>query len=373
MELRARRGWAIRAMLVLLAGVGVGPAAGLDEVVTRRVVRVQPFTTLSGAVLPSLELGVETYGTLRPAKDNVVLLSHYLAGDGHAAGRLGSASGPVGWWDELVGPGLAIDTDRFFVVSIDLPCGMKVKSPDVTTTGPSTIDPRTGRRYGLGFPALTVRDMVLAQRAILDAMGLGKLVAAIGPSMGGMIALQWAVELPDQVQLVVSASGPMTFTAAERAGQVWAAATVTSDPQWMFGEYADRGADPALGLAAALYGGEGLLLWMNLPQRLATTRELDANHYLWLSELHRRWELGSELGSRAAALRRVRARVVLVGSRDDLYVTPDELRVAARELGAAGVSSRIELVRGRHGHLSVLDDAPLFGPVIAQELAPLAP
>lgn len=374
-----RGGWWIGLLGALLAAT---PASALDEVVTRRAVRVRDVPTLSGQVLPLLELGVETYGRLDATRDNVVLMCHFLAGDGHAAGRLGDAKGPVGWWDELIGPGKAIDTDRFFVVSMDLPCNMKVgKTSWVLTTGPSTVDPRTGRRYGLDFPALSVRDMVRCQRAVLDALGVRRLAAVIGPSMGGMIAWQWAVEFPDYVDLVVAASAPVTFTASQRSGMRSAALAVRSDPQWAFGRYAELGTDPSFGVCMAMRGLSAVVsgptdawtFWLNLPTYLADARRYDANHYLYLIDLHVGWDLGSELGSREAAYRRVRARVLVMGSEDDDFVTPDDLRDVVREASAEGVQARLVFVPGAHRHLSVLEDAALFGPAIAQELARLAP
>lgn len=374
-----RGGWWVLGLLGV--ALGAAPALALDEVVTKRAVRVRDVPTLSGDVLPVLELGVETYGRLNATADNVVLVCHYLAGDGHAAGRLGDASGPVGWWDDLIGPGAAIDTDRLFVVSMDLPCNMNVKSRSVLTTGPSTIDPRTGKPYGLDFPALSVRDMVRCQRAILDALGVRRLVAVVGPSMGGMIAWQWAVEFPDFMDLIVAASAPVTFTPSDRSGMRSAAAAVRSDPQWAFGRYLELGTDPSFGVCMAMRGLSAVVsgptdlwsFWLDLPSYLAEARRYDANHYLALIDLHVGWDLGAALGSRAAAYRRVRARVLVMGSEDDDFVTPAELRAAAREAAAQGVSTRVVLVRGTHGHLSVLDDAALFGPAIAQELGRLAP
>lgn len=376
---RTRGGrWALGLLGVVL---GVAPALALDEVVTRRPVRVRDVPTLAGEVLPLLELGVETYGALNATRDNVVLVCHYLAGDGHAAGRLDDASGPVGWWDELIGPGAAIDTDRFFVVSMDLPCNLKVDSGPVVTTGPSTIDPRTGRPYGLEFPALSVRDMVRCQRAILDAMGVRRLAAVVGPSMGGMIAWQWAVEFPDFMDLIVPVGAPVTFTSSDRSGMRSAGLAVRSDPQWAFGRYRELGTDPAFGVCMAMRGLSAIVggstdlwtFWLNLPTYLADARRYDANHYLYLIDLHVGWDLGAELGSREAALRRVRARALILGSEDDDFVTPADLREVAREARAAGVDGRLVLVRGSHGHLSVLEDAALLGPAIAQELARLAP
>ena len=161
-------------------------------------------------------MAYETYGTLSPRRDNVILVCHALSGDAHAAGlaktppeestrdgfaatdRDGTAGKGLGWWDGMIGPGKAFDTDRFFVVSTNLLGGCR------GTTGPSSIDPATGRPYGPDFPVITVADMVRTERAFLHALGIERLAAVAGGSLGGMQAFEWAILFPDQVDAVVA-------------------------------------------------------------------------------------------------------------------------------------------------------------------------
>src|SRR6266540_3135560 len=175
----------------------------------------QPLELDSGAVLEDVRIAYETYGRLSPARDNVILVCHALSGDAHAAGyaktpppestrdgfgaedRDGTAGRGLGWWDGMIGPGKAFDTDRFYVVSTNLLGGCR------GTTGPSSTDPATGRPYGSDFPVITVADMVRTERAFLDALGIGRLAAVAGGSLGGMQALEWAILYPDRVAAIV--------------------------------------------------------------------------------------------------------------------------------------------------------------------------
>src|ERR671912_680624 len=174
-----------------------------------------PLRLDCGRSLHPIRIAYETYGTLSPARDNVILVCHALSGDAHAAGysrkpagestrdgfraeeRDGSVGRGLGWGDGMIGPGKAFDTDRLFVVSTNLLGGCR------GTTGPSSINPATGRRYGLAFPVITVADMVPAQRAFLDELGIVRLAAVAGGSLGGMQALEWAVLFPAEIDAVV--------------------------------------------------------------------------------------------------------------------------------------------------------------------------
>jgi homoserine O-acetyltransferase len=224
-----------------------------------------------------------------------------------------------------------------------------------------------------------VRDLAWAQRAVLDAMGIGHLRAVIGPSMGGMVALQWAIEYPGQADLVVAVSAPMTFTPAQRAGMLASSMAITSDPSWMFGEYADHGVQPVVGMAMAQQGlatlsqGRLLLFALGWTSYVAQASRYDANHYLWLIDLHQGYALGAEQGGTAAALRRVRARVVLLGSSDDEFITPSSTRADGRALQAASVASRVEIFRGAHGHFSCIEDTAAFAGVLAAEVKRVTP
>ncbi len=206
-----------------------------------------------GRELHPVRVAYETYGTLSPARDNVILVCHALSGDAHAAGvaltpptestrdgfaaedRDGARGKGLGWWDGMIGPGKAFDTDRFFVVSTNLLGGCR------GTTGPSSIDPATGRPYGSDFPVITVADMVRTERAFLDALGIERLAAVAGGSLGGMQALEWAVRYPDQVDAIV----PIASThALQPQGMAWnaiARESILRDAGWQGGHYYGTG------------------------------------------------------------------------------------------------------------------------------------
>jgi homoserine O-acetyltransferase len=207
-------------------------------------VHAQPFTFESGQVLPGFILRYETYGRLNPAGDNAIVICHALSGDHHCAGIHSLTDPKPGWWNNFIGPGKAVDTNRFFVVCSNVLGGCQGSS------GPLSIDPATGRPFGLTFPFVTVRDMVLAQKLLCDHLGLSSLYAVIGGSMGGMQVLQWGIEYPAFVKRMI----PLATTARESAQAIAfnevGRQAIMQDPEWHHGEYA-KGAGPHGGLAIA--------------------------------------------------------------------------------------------------------------------------
>lgn len=363
------------ALALLLLLVALTPVRALDELVQKRSVRLRNFAFVSGQTVPDLQLGYEVYGHGDWRFDPVILVCHYLAGDGHAAGRYARTDPSPGWWDQMIGPGRALDTNRFVVIATDLPCSLKSgKDPRVIAPGPASVDPSTGRRWGLTFPRVTVRDMVRMQKALLDQLGVPRLRAVTGPSLGGMLAWQWAVEYPTYVEQAIPVAGPVTFTALDRQGFLNAGAAVMSDPAWMYGNYYGTGLEPTWGLAHAMYGlsmissGEGWSFYLNLSSYLKHVGRYDPNDYLYMAGLHVDYELGREHGGLDPALRRVQARVSVVGSDDDAFISPDELREATAALTRAGVTNELILFPGTHGHLSVLEDLPVLEGALARAL-----
>ncbi len=225
--------------------VRLGP--GLGEVRTQRIVLFTPEDPLvlaNGARLGPVEVAYETYGTLDAAGTNAVVLCHALTGDAHAAGHHGDPA-RRGWWDALVGPGRAIDTDRWFIVCANLLGGCR------GTTGPSSTDPRTGRAYGLDFPALAVADLVRVQRALLRALGVSRVAAAIGGSLGGMQVLEWALQAPEEVERALVLCASARLSAQNVALSTAAREGILRDPDFQDGRYPGTGRIPAAGLAAA--------------------------------------------------------------------------------------------------------------------------
>ena len=231
-------------------------AGSVGTVETQYLDLPEPVRLDCGRELHPVRVAYETYGTLSPRRDNVILVCHALSGDAHAAGfaktppeestrdgfgaedRDGAARKGLGWWDGMIGPGKAFDTDRFFVVSTNLLGGCR------GTTGPSSIDPATGKPYGPDFPVITVADMVRTERAFLNALGIERLAAVAGGSLGGMQAFEWAILFPDQVDAVVAIASTHALHPQGVAWNAIARAAIMRDPAWQGGHYYGTGAAP---------------------------------------------------------------------------------------------------------------------------------
>ena len=209
----------------------VADSGPLDAVV-KRTFTAYGFRLQSGRVLPEMALAYETYGRLAPDGRNAILITHGGTSSGHAAGKYSPGDGVPGWWDGLIGPGKAIDTNRYFVVASN------VLGSSYGSTAPASIDPATGKRYGPDFPAITMRDIVEAQRVLLSALGVNRLVAVAGPSYGGYQAFQWAVTYPDFMLGVVPV---VTKPTARTRSTNELTDRFAKDPNWNGGWHYERG------------------------------------------------------------------------------------------------------------------------------------
>ncbi|HEY3632233.1 MAG TPA: homoserine O-acetyltransferase [Jatrophihabitantaceae bacterium] len=246
-----------------MAAASTLAAGSVGTVETRYLDLPEPVVLDCGRQLHPVRVAYETYGSLAPNRDNVILVCHALSGDAHAAGfsttpagastrdgfaaedRDGRTGQALGWWDGMIGPGKAFDTDRFFVVSTNLLGGCR------GTTGPSSIDPSTGRPYGADFPVITVADMVRTERAFLDALGIERLAAVAGGSLGGMQAFEWAIQFPDQVDAVVAIASTHALHPQGMAWNAIARESIMGDPAWQDGHYHGTGRAPDAGMGVA--------------------------------------------------------------------------------------------------------------------------
>jgi homoserine O-acetyltransferase len=197
-----------------------------------------------GRTLGPITLAYETYGTLNEARDNAVLVLHALSGDAHAAGWHTPQDPAPGWWEVMIGPGKGLDTDRYFVICANIIGGCQ------GSTGPSSVDPATGRPYGLSFPVVTVKDTVATQRRLLDHLGIEQLLCVIGGSMGGMQVLQWVVDYPERVRLAIPVASTAQLSPQAIALNEVGRQAIMADPCWRQGDYYGR-ALPRSGLAIA--------------------------------------------------------------------------------------------------------------------------
>jgi homoserine O-acetyltransferase/O-succinyltransferase len=357
----------------------------------RKTVRLPgPFTMRHGGVLPEVDIAYETWGHLAPEQDNALLLLTGLSPSAHAAS---SAEDPApGWWEEVVGPGKAIDTNRFFVV-----CVNSLGSPH-GSTGPTSIDPRTGKRYGITFPVLTIEDIAAAAHEALKTLGVTRLRAVVGPSLGGMSALAYAILFPDDVDNLVtisSAARATPFAIAIRSVQREA---IRSDPEWKGGEYVPPGG-PVTGLRLARKLGlityRSAAEWRQRFRRERTADRdggifgiefeveaylemharkfvgsFDANCYLYLSRSMDLFDVAEHGGTVEAGLSRIKARRTLViGVTTDFLFPLDQQEEIAAVLNGLGREAQFMPLPSLQGHDSFLVDMDRFYPAIGDFLA----
>lgn len=335
-----------------------------------------PMDLEMGGHLPNVTLAYRTWGSLNPAGDNAILIVHALTGDSLAAGE-------GGWWSPLVGPGRAIDTDRAFVVCANVLGGCQ------GSTGPSSIDPRTGQPYAMRFPLITIGDIVTAQRRLIERLGITRLVP-IGGSIGGFQALEWATRHPD----LVGASAPLAATAALGPqgiaihGEVGRRA-IMADPDWRNGEYQAAGVFPAQGLATArmaamvtYHSRESMAMRFGrnpatrpslLPSigpafdvegylhhhGTALVRRFDANSYLYLTRAMDLYDLGRD-GGETPWIDKMRAPMLLLGIRTDWLFPPDEIAALAARIAARGKDVTYIELDSPHGHDAFLKEWDLM-------------
>jgi homoserine O-acetyltransferase len=351
------------------------------------------FALEGGGSLTAPTVAFETWGTLDGAAGNAVLVCHALTGDSHAAGRLGNGHPTPGWWDALIGPGKALDTNRYFVVCANVLGGCQ------GSTGPASIDPATGRRYGAQFPVVTMRDMVRAQARLADHLGVARWLSVIGGSMGGMQVLEWAVMFPERVRSFVSLASCMQASAWQIG---WSAAGRTAlalDPNWRGGEYYDApdGQGPHRGLAIAraiaqiTYRSDPVFrdrfdrdlvdpldafrLWDRFQvenyldyQGVKLARRFDANSYLILNKAMDLHDVGRGRGGIDAAMARVTAPALVVSITSDALYPTYQQEALRDALVRVGTRCEWQLVDSPHGHDGFLLETDRIGPTVAEFL-----
>jgi homoserine O-acetyltransferase len=340
-------------------------------------------------VLPDVRVAYETWGTLNAAADNVVLVEHALTGDSHVVGPAGPGHPTAGWWDGLVGPGLPLDTDRFFVVSSNVLGGCQ------GTTGPVSTAP-DGRPWGSRFPYVTIRDQVRVEEALLDRLGVSRLAAVIGGSMGGMRAIEWAVMGGRRIERAIVLASGAHATADQIAWAQPQLLAIRTDPDFAGGNYYDTGRTPEAGLGIArriahiTYRTETELndrfgreaqpgedpLGAADRGRFAVesyldhhagklTRRFDANSYLVLTEAMNSHDVGRGRGGLAAALGRVEADCTVAPvDTDRLY--PPRL---SDEMAALLPRATTESIRSAFGHDGFLIEIDQVAEIVRRALA----
>lgn len=350
----------------------------------------------SGRVLPRFDLMVETYGVLNAQRSNAVLVCHALSGDHHAAGLHAGEDRKPGWWDSAIGPGKPIDTDRFFVVSLNNLGGCR------GSTGPNTVNPLTGVAFGPDFPLLTVRDWVRSQALLADRLGITQWAAVIGGSLGGMQVMQWAIDFPTRLRhAVVIASAPR-LSAQNIAFNEIARQAILSDPDFHGGRFYDHGTIPSNGLKLARMLGHitylsdeamrakfGHELKAPKPgfnfdvefevesylryQGQRFVEHFDANTYLLMTKALDYFDPARDYGGRLQdAFRRVQAHMLVIAFTSDWRFSPERSREIVRAMLDADRDVSYALIDSNLGHDDFLMPIPHYHDVLRGYLGRIA-
>jgi len=360
------------------------PADSVGVVTPRQQIFDEPVKLLCGRTLPRIELMYETYGQLNAARSNAVLICHALSGHHHAAGLHSVDDDRPGWWDSAIGPGKPIDTNLFYVVSLNNIGGCH------GSTGPRSNNPETGRAFGPDFPMVTVRDWVATQAMLADALGIDRWAAVIGGSLGGMQALQWSIDYPERVAHAVLIAAASRLSAQNIAFNEIARQAIVSDPDFDGGRYLDVAHNPARGLMVArMIGHVTYLSDDGLRDKfgreiksgdLATASDVqfqvesylhhqgrsfsqyfDANTYLLMTRALDQFDPARDFGDDlVAALRTARSDFLVIAFTSDWRFSPARSKEIVDALIAARRNVVSAVVDTPHGHDAFLLPVPRY-------------
>lgn len=359
---------------------------------TQYVTFEEPLLLESGEKLGPITLAYETYGRLNADRSNAILILHALSGDAHVAGKHSPTDEKVGWWDDMVGPGKAFDTNKYFVLCSNVIGGCK------GSTGPSSINPATGRPYGLSFPVITIADMVAAQVRLVDYLGIEKLLCVVGGSMGGMQALQWVVDYPDRARSAIPIATTARLSPQCIALNEVGRQAIYADPHWNGGDYYGK-RPPNAGLALArMIGHITYLSDKSMHQKFGRRlqnrerygydfstefavesylqyhgqnfiRRFDANSYLYITKAMDYFDLANGYGSLAQRFARVKARFLVISFTSDWLYPSYQSKEIVRALKANGVDVTYCDIESSHGHDAFLVEIDRLAPLVADFLA----
>jgi len=355
-------------------------ARGYDAIVEKKAFPLDLYKTINGRDIKKVQVGYETYGRLSPNKDNVILLCHGSINSSHFAGKYDPSDPIPGVWDHVIGPGNIIDTDKYFVIASDSLANILVKDPHVITTGPASINPDdNGKRYAMNFPIVTIADFVEIQKQLLDSLGIRKLHAVMGYSMGGMQALEWAARYPDMVARAIpvvaqAEQGPYSIELKDIVMSI-----IRLDPNWNKGDYYGK-KEPEDGLFVAAKAFQMTITsYEPLERKFGRTwadphknpaqgwdnkflvqasydqtlrnwiKKVDANSWIYIAQALNLFQTGHGNNLRGG-IAKIKAKVLFIPSKSDLLMFPDFSREAYSLMKSMGKDVDLFELDGDGGH-----------------------
>ena len=353
----------------------VGGVFAYDKPVEKKIFSLPSYTTVGGKTIKEVKVGYETYGTLNAAGDNAVFVPHFFTGNSHAAGKYKETDAAPGYWNGIIGAGLAIDTDKYFVISADALTNLNTKDPNTTTTGPASINPDTGKPYGMSFPVVALRDSVRVHKALTDSLGIKKFKAVIGASGGSIQAMEWGALYGAQIERVIHVIGPGFSISPWVVGlvDVWSA-PIKVDQRWNNGDYYGK-EEPLDGIAQALkivtlttghWGWAEKAFGYKLADEnkkpgdernnmfaiedtlqkagIARARTVDANSMIYTGKANQLFNVENEIGN-------IKAKILFVPVASDLVFPPEFAQKAAAKFRTQGGTAEVFVIEGDRGHL----------------------
>lgn len=373
--MRFFRSLALAAALSIGALSAVSVYAQTPLMTEKKVFELPSYTTFGGKAIKNVKVGYETYGKLNATGDNAIFIAHFYSGNSHAAGKYKAADVGSGYWDSIIGPGKPIDTDKFFVISADTLSNLNTKDPMVTTTGPSSINPDTGKPYGMSFPVVAMRDSVRVHKALVDSLGVKKLYAVAGASGGSVQAVEWTVLYPDFVDRAIPVISPGLSISpwAVALLDIWVA-PIKADPKWNNGDYYATG-EPLEGIALALklvtittrhwnwvektfgykpadatkppadainnrFASEDAFTKSGVARAVTT----DANNKIYMAKANQLFNVEDDAA-------KIKAKFLFIPAQSDLVFPPEMSQKAAAKLRGHGKSAEVFVIEGDGGHL----------------------
>jgi homoserine O-acetyltransferase len=364
--------FAIRIAAVAAFALLPASAFSQDLIVEKKTFEMPSYTTVGGQTIKNVKIGWQAAGTLNADRSNVILITHFFSGTSHAFGKYKADDKAAGYWDSIIGPGKAIDTNKYYVISSDTLVNLSPNALGVVTTGPASINPDTGKPYGLTFPIVTMRDFVNVQKALLDSLGIKKLKVVAGASMGGLQVYEWAAGYPEMVEKiipVIAAAEPGAYLMGWL--NVWAA-PIMLDPKWNGGDYYGKEppneglaqalkivtlhanqwqwAEKAFGLAFAEEGKDPAKNW-GAKYKIEATLDAagkaraaasDANHFLYLVKANHTY---------SANITKIKAPTLMIYAPSDLVFTAEIVEQGAKKIAANGTPVQTVKLDGANGHL----------------------
>ena len=364
----------IRVLAAVVAAFFAASAAYAQSlIVEKKTFALPSYTTAAGATIKDVKIGWEAAGTLNADKSNAILITHFFSATSHAFGKYAESDKAAGYWDAIIGPGKAIDTNKYYVMSSDTLVNLNAGQPNVVTTGPASINPDTGKPYGMSFPVVSIKDFVNVQTKLIESLGIKKLHAVMGASMGALQAYEWGASYPDNVDRIIAVVGAPGGDAFLIAWLDTWAAPIRLDPNWHGGDY---------------YGGTPPLEGLKASLKLIT---IQANHWDWATKtfglapavpgkapgaaMDNQYSVQATLDKIAAARaqasdansllylvkanqlaaadpNKIKAPTLVLYSPTDLIFYPPYVEEGARKIAAHGTPVETLPLKGPNGHLN---------------------